>query len=499
MKNILPMHTLAMLCTYLNTMLFLKKSGKSGRGFDFTGLGCRIRGCGCREFYKQLLQVILPVCILLGTAPFLSAEESGESFGFDTEENNDFSVNIGGTVSAGGTFFFDEAKNFGSIRPTSIVDGKFHLEAAAPLTEAYFGVRLNDRTLPFALGKQAKEFPATPQIPRWIDAAFLKIMLGPTVFSGGIQKITWGRADALSVLDIVNPKDLTDLSVLNPQRRKIARPMLNFTAYLPFEIKLDTVFLPVFEGNRFALTGRWVHRRHTQLTDAAGQSAVRLENPDTATLAYAQGGGRLTATFGGLHDAGVQYFYGRLHEAAVTVDSTAGSGGTAHLRYNPYHHIGLDYGTSIGPVGIQLEAAAAVTGDVSGTDPAVYNPSLAWNAGLEYALSSIRLNAVAAEKITLQHKKIGTNSEDIEHGDKPTNTTLMFSIAQSLLRGSLEWKIAASVCVEDADFFINPSLHWQVGTLLIDCNLGVFGGSPSGKVGRFAKNNFIQLSLGYEF
>ncbi len=395
--------------------------------------------------------------------------------------------------------FFDNIKNFGGIRPTSIVDGEFHLEAAAPLTEAYFGVRLNDRTLPFTLGEQVRAFPATPQIPQWIDAAFLKIMLGPTVFSGGIQKITWGRADALSVLDIVNPKDLTDLSILNPQQQKIARPMLNFTAYLPFEIKLNTVFLPVFEGNHFALTGRWIHRRHTQLTDTAGQPAVILETPDTATLAYAQGGGRLTATFGGRHDAGIQYFYGRLHEAAVTIDSTTGSGGTARMHYNPYHHIGLDYGTSIGPVGVRMEAAANITQDTGGTDPAVYNPSLAWNAGLEYALSSIRLNAVIAEKITLQHKKIGTNPKDIEQDDTPTNTMFMFSIAQSLLRGSLEWKIAANVCIEDADFFINPGLHWQAGTLLIDCNIGIFGGSPSGAVGRFAKNNFIQLSLGYEF
>ena len=76
---------------------------------------------------------------------------------------------------------------------------------------------------------------------------------------------------------------------------------------------------------------------------------------------------------------------------------------------------------------------------------------------------------------------------------------IVFSVSQMLLRNSLEWKLGAIVGLEDADFCIIPGIHWQLATLLIDCNVGIFGGKKTGNFGQFSRNSFIRLTLAYEF
>ena len=87
----------------------------------------------------------------------------------------------------------------------------------------------------------------------------------------------------------------------------------------------------------------------------------------------------------------------------------------------------------------------------------------------------------------------------MEYGKKATDTKLVFSVSQTLLRNSLEWKLGAIVGLEDADFCIMPGIHWQLATLLIDCNVGIFGGKKTGNFGQFSRNSFIRLTLAYEF
>ena len=444
----------------------------------------------------------------------LYAQDSSDDFGFDdsAESSSAFSIDIGGKLSLGGSFYFNDFKTFKDVQPGSLVEGKLHIHATAPMTEAYFGVKLNGKTLAPLLGKTQAVFPAQPQIAPWIDEAYLKMLFGPAVITGGIQKINWGRAESLSVLDIVNPRDMTDLTLMYaPQEMKITRPLISATVYLPHDLKLEGVYLPVFEGNRIVTgkTDRWYSRQFDRIW---GNSAgtVSFNPPVTNTLAYSQGGGRLTAAMGGKHDLGVQYFYGRLPELAFrAADGLTGGGASTPMvpalktllgTYNPYHHIGLDYGVGIGPVSLSAELAANITSDLSGNNPSIYNPSLAWNAGAVYSAPlGFTVSVNATENIRLHHNKNTTQINDVEYGKKTTNTKLAFSVAQILLRNSFEWKLGAIVGIEDADFCIMPGIHWQLATLLLDCNVGIFGGKETGSLGQFARNSFIRLTAAYEF
>ena len=424
--------------------------------------------------------ILAGILFCLCCAAALNAEEAADDFGFESEAESGsaFSIDIGGKLSLGGSFYFNDFKTFKDVQPGSLI-------------------KLNGKTLAPLLGKTQAVFPEQSQIAPWIDEAYLKMLFSSVVITGGIQKMNWGRAEDLSVLDIVNPRDKTDLTLMYaPQEMKIARPLVSATVYLPHDLKLEGVYLPVFEGNRIVAgtTDRWYSQQFDRIWNNPSVSSFNA--PATNTLAYSQGGGRLTAAVGGKHDFGIQYFYGRLPDLAFEATSAT----TFTGLYNPYHHIGIDYGIGLGPVSLSAEFAANITEDLSGNNPSIYNPSLAWNVGAVYSAPlGFQLSLTATENIRLHHSRSVAQINDVEYGTKATDTKLVFSVSQTLLRNSLEWKLSAIVGIEDADFCIMPGVHWQLATLLIDCNVGIFGGKKTGNFGQFYRNSFIRLTLAYEF
>ena len=371
------------------------------------------------------------------------------------------------------------------------------------------------------MGETAEFFP-NPLFPAWIDEAYVQALTGPVVFGGGIKKINWGRANFLSVLDIVNPKDYSKPYEFYPEKIKKASPVFFLSAYLPKEMKLEFAYLPVFEADEFALAGRWEKNTFAnieqELPFSANKTLVEAKKKlfsqqalKTKTFDYAQGGLRYSLTIGGTHDLGFQYFTGFLHEpnfkskhkpSAPTEAEFTQVFDKAELIYNRCHQIGADYEAMFGQFTVQAEFAANITADLKGNNPDIYNPNLAWNLGILYALpKNINLRLQAAETVRLLNSGINQDklSLDTEKGSPITDSRLLFSIAQTLVRGSLEWKLNAIVEIEDADFMINPELSWLIGTIDFDLGLGFFGGKKNGKLGRYPSNHFIKMSIGYEF
>ncbi len=464
------------------------------------------------------------VFILSISALIFSEDDDLGDFGFDNEESRTessvFSIDFGGAFYAGTEVFFDALKKPENFKPPFPLWGHLHLEAKSPLAEAYASVNLNAKTLAIGMGETAEFFP-NPLFPAWIDEAYVQALTGPVVFGGGIKKINWGRANFLSVLDIVNPKDYSKPYEFYPEKIKKASPVFFLSAYLPKEMKLEFVYLPVFEADEFTLDGRWEKNTFANITQALPFSANKtlveakkklfLKDQKTNTFDYAQGGLRYSLTIYDKHDLGFQYFTGFLHEpnfksahkpSAPTEAEFKQVFDKAELTYNRYHQIGADYEAMFGQFTVQAELAANITADLKGNNPDIYNPNLAWNLGILYALpKNISLRLQAAETVRLLNSGINQDklSLDTEKGSPITDTRLLFSISQTLVRGSLEWKLNALVGIEDADFMINPELSWLIGTIDFDLGLGFFGGKKSGKLGRYQNNHFIKMSIGYEF
>lgn len=441
-----------------------------------------------KKFFFSLIFIISISSLIF------SEEADLGDFGFDDEESSSessvFSIDFGGAFYTGTEVFFDAFKKPESYQFPFPLWGSLHLEAKSPLAEAYASVNLNAKTLAAGMGETAEFFPK-PIFPAWIDEVYVQALTGPVVFGGGIKKINWGRADFFSVLDIVNPKDYSKPYEFYPEKIKKSSPLFFLSAYLPKEMKLEFVYLPVFEADEFAIDGRWEKTAFANLIQGLPSSA------DTNTFDYAQGGLRYSLTIGGKHDLGFQYFTGFLHEP-----NFKSAFDNARLIYNRCHQIGADYEAMFGQFTIQAEFAANITEDLKGNNPDIYNPNLAWNLGLLYALpKNINLRLQAAETIRLFNGGIdqASVSLDTEKESPITDTRILFSLSQTLVRGSLEWKLNALVGIENADFMINPELSWLIGTIDFDLGLGFFGGKKSGKLGRYQNNGFVKISIGYEF
>lgn len=428
----------------------------------------------------------------------LIAEENGSVFEFDSknesESSSSFQCTIGGEVSIGGGLFFDELRNTAKITPGLPIAAKLHLYTAAPFTEAYFGVNIDDRTLGMEQKLSENCFPSRVQIPSWIDEMYLKLLFDSVVFSTGIQKVTWGRAEFLSVLDKLNPLDKTRLPSWNRQTMKMPRPLFSTVVYWG-SIKCEWVFLPVFEGHRIRLNGYLQDGtvRNAALQYANGE-AIFLEPVSTDTLKYAQGGGRCSFTLFDTHDVGVQYFYGRLHDVGIIKHEDR-----FIPQYDPYHHIGIDYGTVVGPVSLWAEAGLTITHDTKGTNASVHNSFVEWNSGFSYnALYGLSLNITAAQHIILHHKHIYSFS-DVEYGRSVTTTTIFAGLSQSLLRGAFEWRLGGYMDIEDTAFCVMPGIQWFFASFTVDCTAGIFGGKQTKKSPHPFDNSFVKLTVSYAF
>ncbi len=220
-------------------------------------------------------------------------------------------------------------------------------------------------------------------------------MLGGVDISVGRQTVSWGSADALSPVDVVNPSDLR-YPIAPPSERKLPATMLRAVVDASDGITLDFVLLPVFEPSR--LPGpAW--RPAVELPSfppeagVAGFLPLRDERP-AASLRNLQFGVRATFdldVYGGT-DLSATYYRGfRSTPSAsfelVAVDEVPGVLFLQPLlRYDRVHLLGVDFSSAIGPVVVRGEAALTLSDDRDGSDPAVGNTAVQAVLGAERTL-----------------------------------------------------------------------------------------------------------------
>jgi hypothetical protein len=463
---------------------------------------------------------------------------------------------LSGSVKAELTAYGDDftsAPKLGDARWGDIFSGKLNFSFSGSNAEAVINLRLNtrfDNDPPVSFNSSS---------PLCFDEAYLRAYFGALTLEGGIRKLTWGKADSMGPLDVVNPLDFSDLtSMTDLMDNKIGRPMIHASYSLGTFTKLEGVFMPWFEGYRFSDSGRWAPLQMTRykedlkqqlsgitlpsstpsfvrplLETAVGQivDSVDMNDfyPDTRTLNYAQGGLRLTTTIAS-SDIGFQYFTGNLFRPGVvmgTIDAfqtalsdiinkATGSSPVypdqaalenlintiqVEVDYNRYHQIGADYAQVLGGFNLRGELAANITKDLSGTDGLVYNPAILWSLGFDRDLVwGINANLQCNESIRLMDGRVGDDwRQDIEAGKDITSTRITLILSKKFLRDELEVNITGLWGIEDRDFFILPALIWTKGDLSFKLSGGVFGGSREGELGQYRDNGFVKIGLSYSF
>ncbi|MDR1574876.1 MAG: hypothetical protein LBS37_02615 [Treponema sp.] len=472
--------------------------------------------------------------LLLSLWPAAGQDEGDFGFGFGDEAAEAAAqpgVKLSGDVSTkilGYGSDFRSAEAFKDARLGDIFAGKLKFAASAFNTEMAINLKLAPVFDDFssALG---------------LDEAYLRVYLGNFDLEGGLRKLTWGKADSFGPLDTINPLDYRDFTAMTDlMGRKIARPMIHASYRLGAFSTIEGVFVPTFEGHRFAGNGRWtpsqvrelpasISRGLVRLAPAAFRQAVQTEiasglnssvindaypsQNDLASLQYAQAGARFTTTVRS-SDFGLQYYFGRLGRPSVTVEGASALRGLTpqnasrvlqslkpRIIYNPYHQFGADYARVIAGFNLRAEFAAHITGDRSGKDGSVYNPFLAWSLGFDRDLfGGVNLNLQATETIRLMNSGVRDNPAlDTEAGTDMTSTRVTMVLSKKLLRDELELKTTGIWGIEDRDFLIIPAIVWTKWDMTAELSGGIFGGDEQGELGQYRNNNFFKTMLTYSF
>jgi hypothetical protein len=449
---------------------------------------------------KKTMKTLLPAALFaLLAIPFpLAAQEFGFGFGDDADAPDSefsappFAVSVSGKVGMELLGYVNELDEPADATLDGNFRGALNFEAEGPNAKAVIHLDVNP--------------PSKKYISGWvsIDEAYLQAYFGDFELGGGLRKLTWGKADSMGPLDVINPYDYSNLTTLTDvMEMKVAQPLIHGSYRVGSFSKIEAVILPWFSPHRFAEgEDRWA----PPMPSAPPPFKVTVNLPDTdglSTLDYFQAGARFTTTIGSA-DIGAQYFYGRMYQPAqrFTVDSSIPNPTiTIDNDYNRYHQIGIDYAQVIADFNIRAEAAANITEDLSGDDGEVYNPSIAWSLGFDRDLVwGINLNLQCNESIRLMNDEVSDDPLlDTEAGKDITSTLITAALSKKFLRDELELKTSAVWDIENGAALIMPAIVWTKNDVALELSGGIFAGSDEGLFGQFHDNSFIKVGLKYTF
>ena len=222
-----------------------------------------------------------------------------------------------------------------------------------------------------------------------LQDAYATLYLGDADLTIGQQRVSWGSADGVNPVDVLNARDLRH--PLAPE--KIPAPMLRFAYQVDETLHLEAVAVPVFTPS-IPPGPAW--RTAPTPTLPPGVTIVEQRPPDDqrpeAALENVQFGVRATARFDRF-DASLAYVRG--FRTLPTVEHTLVPTGTPGqfalqpvLRYDRIQLVGADFSGVLGAVVVRGEAAYTFTDDPTGADVTVGNPSFQAVLGAEYAIPS---------------------------------------------------------------------------------------------------------------
>ncbi|MDP3177496.1 MAG: hypothetical protein Q8M76_06305, partial [Spirochaetaceae bacterium] len=209
--------------------------------------------------------------LILAASCFAPAK--AQDFGFGDESATALAeaapaggASVGGKLEFAATSFFKAADDALESPLDGAAQGRLDFAAQGGSVDASLMLRLSEKVL--------SENPSSV-----VDQASLKLFAGPLTLEGGLLKASWGKADSQGPLDVLNPQDLTDLTITDQLDRKIAMPMLRARAALGSSAQLELAGVFGFEGNRIAFEGPWMPKLVADKKTAAYQGFYYGANP----------------------------------------------------------------------------------------------------------------------------------------------------------------------------------------------------------------------------
>lgn len=429
---------------------------------------------------KNPFLFIASFCFLFAVTLPLAAQDD---FGFgdiDTEESGSPGFKVSGRLVAGSAFFVDEIDSLAStsdFESGNLISGQLEFSATGSNADAV--IRLD-------MDADADEILS-------IDEAYIRAFFGKLDIETGLRKLSWGKADSMGPLDVINPLDYSDLSVTETMERKFARPMIHLSYSTGTFSRFEAVFVPSFKADEIALEGAWMPSQVSLLKTVfmMDTQTVQALLPDTTALEYAQAGLRYTTTLGS-QDVGFQYYYGNLSTPSIVGNSPS----TLGVEYNRYHQFGADWAGVVATLNSRIELALNLTEDTDGSDGTKRNPFVAWSAGFDRdVVADINLNFQIAGSVRLMDDEIGNAGYDCEADTDVTATRMTVQVSRKFLKDEIELKLAGMWGIEEKDYLAMPSFVWTKGDIEVELAGGFFGGDEEGSLGQYDANDYAKLFM----
>ena len=332
-----------------------------------------------------------------------------------------------------------------------------------------------------------------------LGRAYATVYLGPIDLSVGNQVVSWGSADALSPVDVINPRDLS-YPIADPASQKLATPMLRAVAHASGGVTVDMVLVPVFVASELP-GARW----QPAVDLPPGVIVVGVEDPIVARpaveLANVQFGVRATLdlNIGGGADISAMYYRGFRHLPAVTYlpVPTAEPGQYVIqpvLSYDPVQVLGVDFSAVVGQFVLRGEAAYTITGTPPSLPGGVPTPV---GTDTVEAVLGVETNLPGGPFISLQgiyqHAAAGATTPASD-----TYSTATIARYEPNNRTGLDFAWLHSW--SDGSGAIRPSLSYTFADGLIGtAEAAVFYGAAGSEYGAWRDNSQFRASVAFSF
>jgi hypothetical protein len=320
--------------------------------------------------------------------------------------------------------------------------------------------------------------------------AFTTLFVGNFDILVGQQTVSWGSADALNVVNVVNPEDLR-----NPfAGEKLPLPLLRAIYNGPNNLKVDAVVIPAFHASTQPASIWQIDTppfMPPEGTTVVGQNPPQ-DNLPAVEFANVQFGARATYRLNVLKgaDASIVYFSGIETTPTITAEFSGEEEVTVQpvLNYDYFQLLAVDFSVGIGDTVLRGEAGYTFTKDPDRNDPTVGNPSLNAVLGTEYSFGDVTA--------TLQSNFDYTRGDSGEQADLALSvlTTAMYPASARLsLEGAwFQGFDGGGLIAPSASYTFADGVSGELGGRL-------FFGPRESRLGAFRENSQLRMSLGFTF
>jgi hypothetical protein len=350
----------------------------------------------------------------------------------------------------------------------------------------------------------------------------------------GQQRVAWGRADALSPNDVLNARDLRDPFQPESELLQIPTPLARVDWDLS-SVVLEGVWAPFFVPDQFDLYGsnwaivqpdapqgfRGFFKTMSSVVDSSLVDQLnrliqqsRIPSPAPANMSE---GAKLAVTAGDF-DFDAYYHYGfdrtpliridpafqdtlnNTNFANVAVGAFAPAFSSIQAGFPPLtseyvhrHHVGLDAGTVVGPIGIKLDAAYDTRRvffheDLTGAS----SPAFQGTLSLEYQTGDVRKIALVEASVL----RLVDDLEGLLFVDPTTFTgTCLFRFP---LTRSFDAELRGAFSVLPDSAVLRPQIGWRATDhLTVDVGGLWLTGEPRSIGDYFRRNSEVYTSVKY--